>query len=101
MEIHLTPNSKSGKDHLPKIQQPDKYRRYFQIAGITICLECDLDFNKIKFKDELMAFAVDGPGEDNITLRHTFEMPNLNNIEMGKEIYRKPPWAISYKGGKW
>ncbi len=79
----------------------EKHRRYFQIAGITVCLEGDLDFNTIKFKDQLNAFAVDGPGEDTITLRHHFELPALAGKDMGRELYRKPPWAISAKNGTW
>lgn len=78
-----------------------KNRRYFQVAGITVCVESDLDFDTINFKDELMAFVVDGPGDDNVMLRHHFELPNLTGKDLGRERYRKPPWAISCKNGTW
>lgn len=77
------------------------YRRYFQIAGITVCVESDLDFNRIKFKDALLAFSVDGPGEDNVIFRHYFEIPGLEGIDLGQELYRKPPWSIYRKGDSW
>lgn len=78
------------------------HRRYFRIADITVRIESDLDFRKVKFKDELMAFAVDGPGDDNVEFRHIFELPDLEGKDLGKELYRKPPWAISRKkDGTW
>ncbi|MGB5218277.1 MAG: radical SAM protein [Smithella sp.] len=78
------------------------HRRYFQIAGITVRIESDVDFSQIKFKEELTAFAVDGPGDDNVTFRHHFELPDLEGKDLGKELYRKPPWAISRdKNGAW
>ncbi len=78
------------------------HRRYFRIAGITVRIESDLDFSKIKFKEELTAFAVDGPGDDNVEFRHHFELPDLQGKDLGKELYRKPPWAISRdKNGTW
>jgi MoaA/NifB/PqqE/SkfB family radical SAM enzyme len=79
-----------------------QHRRYFQIAGITVCVESDLDFDTIKFKDELAPFAVEGPGDDNVTLRHYFELPDLTGQDLGEELYRKAPWTISrQKNGAW
>jgi hypothetical protein len=49
-----------------------------------------------------MAFAADGSGSDNIEIRHFFELPDLEGKDLGKELYRKPPWAISrMKDGTW
>ncbi len=75
------------------------HRKYFQIAGITVRIESDLDLSIIKIKEELKAFEVSGPGDDNVTLRHHFELPDLTGKDLGREIYRKPPWAISEKNG--
>ena len=78
------------------------HRRYFRIAGITVRIESDLDFSRIKFNDELMAFSVEGPGEDNVEFRHYFELPDLEGKNLGKELYRKTPWAIyRNKDGTW
>lgn len=77
------------------------HRRYFKIAGITVRVESDLDLRQVTFKDELLAFAVDGPGEDMVSLRHHFEIPNLRDHDIGEEVYRRVPWAISRKGDTW
>lgn len=77
------------------------HRKYFQIAGITVCIESDLNLSKTGFKQELEAFEVDGPGKDNVSFRHYFELPDLAGKDLGKELYRKAPWAISKKNGTW
>jgi MoaA/NifB/PqqE/SkfB family radical SAM enzyme len=85
-----------------KTEWQERHRRYFRIAGITVRVESDLDFDAIRFKPELAAFAVDGPGDDNVTLRHYFELPDLKGRDLGQELYRKAPWAISQqKNGTW
>lgn len=84
-----------------KEECPDEHRRYFQIAGITVCMESDLDFNEVKFKKELTAFSVSGPGEDNVVLRLYFESPDLKGMDLGREVYRKAPWVISRANGTW
>jgi MoaA/NifB/PqqE/SkfB family radical SAM enzyme len=79
----------------------DKHRRYFRIAGITVRVESDLDLGAVKFDEKFASFAVDGPGDDNVTLRHYFEMPDLKGKNLGVELYRKAPWAISRQDGSW
>jgi len=64
-------------------------------------METDLDLSKIRFKNELEAFETSGPGEDNVSFRHIFELPALAGKDLGTELYRKPPWAISRKNGAW
>ena len=68
---------------------------------ITVRVESDLDLQETKFKEELTRFEVDGPGDDNVTLRHHFELPDMKGKDTGEELYRKPPWAISRKNGTW
>jgi hypothetical protein len=77
------------------------HRRFFQIAGITISVESDLDFATVKFPEALETFAVEAPGEDSVTLRHHFDMPDLQGQDLGKEFYRRAPWAISHLNGNW
>jgi MoaA/NifB/PqqE/SkfB family radical SAM enzyme len=80
----------------------DQHYRYFQIAGITVRVESDLDFDTIKFTDGFAPFVVEGPGDDTVTLRHHFELPDLTGKDLGEELYRKAPWAISrQKNGAW
>jgi MoaA/NifB/PqqE/SkfB family radical SAM enzyme len=84
-----------------KMQWPSKHRRYFQIAGITVRVESDLDFGTVGFSQELARFAAAGPGDDNVALRHYFEVPDMRHMDLGDELYRKAPWAISRKNGRW
>ena len=84
-----------------QVEWQDKHRRYFRTAGITVRVESDLDFDEVKFKKEFSPFAVAGPGEDNVTLRHYFELPGLKGKDLGEELYRNAPWAISRKNGTW
>lgn len=77
------------------------HRRYFQIAGITVRVESDVELTGIRFSDALMRFTADGPGDDNVTIRHRNEMPDFTGMDLGRELYRKPPWSISCKNGVW
>ena len=101
MEIYqvLQPDNKKSYELMQQLHQNP--RRYFNIAGITVCVESTLDLDTAKFKEELEAFAVSGPGEDNVTLSHHFAMPALDNLDLGKEVYRKAPWAIYQNDNHW
>lgn len=68
--------------------------RYYRIAGLTIKVESDLPITDTTFHPKFRIFQVDGPGEDTISIRHHFFVPNLNELNLGKEIYSKPPWTI-------
>jgi len=91
-----------GKDTMDKA--PDfhpNHCRFFRVAGITVCVESNLDLTGISFKDELVAFAVDGPGDDTILLRHHFGLPDITGLDLGKKLYEKAPWAIYNLDGRW
>ncbi len=75
--------------------------RYYQIAGVTIQLESDVPMTDTTFHPKFKYFEVNGPGKDTITIRHHFSIPDLNNWDIGEEIYRKPPWAIYSNGPSW
>ncbi|MEI7824928.1 MAG: radical SAM protein [Chlorobiaceae bacterium] len=77
------------------------HRRYFKIAGITVRVESDLPINDTTFHTKFSSFQVDGPGEDTVTIRHHFGMPDLKGQDLGKELYRKAPWAISRQNGSY
>ncbi len=82
-----------------KTQRSD--HRYYYIAGITIRMESDLPITDTTFHPKFKHFEVKGPGEDTITIRHHFSLPDLNGWDMGEEVYRKPPWAIYRNGPSW
>ena len=77
------------------------HRCYYQIAGITIQVDSELPMTDATFHPKFKLFKVEGPGEDTITIRHHFSMPDLNGWNLGEEVYRKPPWAIYGKGDSW
>ena len=73
------------------------HRRYFQIADITVKVESDLPFRASTLHDKFRKFEVPEPGKDVISMRHHFALPDLSLLDLGREVYRKPPWAI-YRG---
>ena len=75
--------------------------RYYHIAGIIIRMESDLPITDATFHPKFKHFEVSGPGEDTITIRHHFSLPDLIDWDMGEEVYRKPPWAIYKNGPSW
>jgi MoaA/NifB/PqqE/SkfB family radical SAM enzyme len=77
------------------------HRRYYQIADITIQLDSDLPIADSTFHPKFKLFEVNGPGEDTITIRHHFSLADLNGQGLGKEVYRKSPWAIYRKDNSW
>ena len=78
-----------------------RHCRHYQIGGVTIQVEADLPITDATFHPKFKAFEVDVPGEDTITIRHHFSLPDLNGRNMGEEVYRKAPWAVYRKGHSW
>lgn len=75
--------------------------RYYDVAGVTLKVESDLPFTESTFHEKFAAFRVDEPGEDVISIRHHFELPPLEDVQLSKLHYRKPPWAIYKNGSSW
>jgi len=69
-------------------------RRYYGIAGLTVQVESDLPITDTTFEPKFAVFEVDGPGPDTIVVRHHFGLPSLDEADLGRELYRRPPWAI-------
>lgn len=84
-------NRKWEKDHC----------RYYQTAGITICVESDIAFTEKTFHPKFQSFAAAGPGHDTIYVRHHFSLPRLEIKDKGKVVYQKPPWVIHQSGNGW
>ncbi len=75
--------------------------RHFRVGGITVRVESDLPFSETTFHPKFAGFAVDGPGEDTVSIRHHFELLVLPEAERGEEVHRRPPWTIYRKGRSW
>jgi hypothetical protein len=75
--------------------------RHYRIGGITLKVISDLSITDATFSKKFKPFEVGGPGEDMVTIRHHFSLPNLKRRFLGEEVYRKPPWAIFKRGHSW
>ncbi len=75
--------------------------RYYRIAEITIQVDSDLPISDTTFSKTLELFRVDGSGDDTVTIRHHFELPDLGGQDLGKPLYRRPPWAIYQQDNAW
>ena len=76
-------------------------RRYYQLAGLTLQVDCDLPIANGTFAPRFRPFEVDAPGEDVIRYSHHFEVPALAGSDLGEEVHRRPPWAIYRKKDSW
>jgi hypothetical protein len=77
------------------------HRRCYQIAGITIQLQSNLPISDQTFEPELKQFEVASPGSDIISISLHFLLPDLQGIDLGKEVYRRPPWVIYRQERSW
>ena len=68
--------------------------RYFQIAGLTVCLDSELDLHKEKFNPAILQFEVNQPGDEKVFLNQSFSIPKIKIEKLGKLLINKQPWAI-------
>jgi hypothetical protein len=64
-------------------------------------VEADLPITDRTFDGKFDPFMVDGPGADTVVLRHHFSLPEVKGTDLGREVYRKPPWAIYRREDSW
>lgn len=76
-------------------------RRYYRIADITIQVDSELPITDATFHPKFKLFEADGPGEDTVVIKHHFSLPDLDGKDLGKEVYRRPLWAIYKKYNSW
>lgn len=89
------------ENHKFKEDWQKTHRRYYKIADITMQVDSDLLITDNTFHSKFKLFEVNEPGDDTISIRHHFSLPDLGGKSLGKEVYRKPPWAIYQKGDSW
>ena len=77
------------------------YRRYYQLAGITIQVDSDLPITDESFHPKFKHFEIERPGDDIVRINHHFFLPDMDGQDLGKEVHRKPPWAIFKKKNSW
>jgi hypothetical protein len=69
-------------------------RQSYQAAGITFTVSSDLPITPQTFSSGIALFRADGPPQDLVRIRHHFSLPDLQEVCLGRQVYRKPPWAI-------
>ncbi len=77
------------------------HRRHYRIADITVQIDSDLPIEKGTYKPKFDLFRADGPGPRNIEIHHHFSLPDTEGKDLGRLIYRHPPWAIYRKDKAW
>ncbi len=86
-----------------------EHRRTWQIGGMTVQVDADRPIAQGTFSEKFRTFeapdadgaAAGADGLPVIRLRHHFDLPDLHGRELGREMYRKPPWAVYRQGSSW
>ena len=76
-------------------------RRWFQSGGSTIQVEADRPITSQTFAPKFEAFEVNGPGSDTIFIHHRFGLPDLQGRDLGRQVYRRTPWAVFERPDAW
>jgi radical SAM protein with 4Fe4S-binding SPASM domain len=78
-----------------------EHRAFFKIADITIQVDADLPITERTFHPKFKIFQVPGRENDTVSIMHHFSVPEISQIDLGQEVYRKIPWAIYRKKNFW
>ncbi len=77
-----------------KQEQKMSGTHYYQIAGITLKITADFELADDTFPPAYSKFRVNGSGTDNAAIHHIPSIPDLGSLNLGRRIYRHPPWEI-------
>jgi len=75
--------------------------RYFKFADVTIKIESDLLITEETFPPTFCLFQTDEPGKDIINIQHHFEMPHLDEKDLGTVVYQRGSWEVRRKKSSW
>jgi MoaA/NifB/PqqE/SkfB family radical SAM enzyme len=75
--------------------------RFYGLAEIPFRIESDLPILDSTFAPKFKHFEISESESTPVVIKHHFTLPPYANEGMGKEVYRKIPWAISRKGHHW
>lgn len=79
----------------------EKYSAYYQIADFTIEVKSDLPFKENTIHEKFDLFKVNGPGQDTVSIHHHFNLLDIDQMDLGREVYRKEPWVIFQQPEAW
>lgn len=77
------------------------HRRFYAVGGLTVEVDADLPFADETFHPKFELFRSSGPSGPVIRIHHHFSLPDLEGEDLGREVYRRPPWAVYRKGSAW
>jgi MoaA/NifB/PqqE/SkfB family radical SAM enzyme len=75
-------------------------RRYYKIADMTIQLDADMPIKDNTFLPVFKKFETRKPGRDILYIQHHFCLPPIER-DLGRGLYKRPPWAIYQKDNAW
>jgi len=78
-----------------------EHRRYYSVGGMTLLIEADLPFTETTFGPKLKPFEIREPGDDLISIRHHFKLPDIREEELGRDFHGKAPWTVYQQGDSW
>ena len=77
------------------------HRRYYQVAGVTLQVDGEIPIQENTFHPKFDRFLVKNPGDDVVVLRHHFYIRDLDDVYLGKEVYRTGSWAVYRRTDTW
>lgn len=77
------------------------HKKLFQVGGIDLEFNSEIDIKSDTFAPKFKLFEIDEPGHDKVVLNHYFNLPEINEDQYEKEVYRKSPWIIYKNGDQW
>ena len=77
------------------------HRKYYRIGGVTLQLESELAFRDDTLHPKFQHFEIAGPGPEMITVRHHFDLPDLEPLANATPVYDRPPWIIFQRESGW
>lgn len=75
--------------------------RCYEIAGVSVRLDAGLPFSDRSFDPKFTKFRTSRAGNDSVRLHLRFSLPDIRKQDLGREVYRKPPWAIYRRRDSW
>jgi hypothetical protein len=75
--------------------------RFIGIGGITFRIEAEFPLSDYLFDPILKPFECTAIETEFIVLQYLTKLPNLCELDIGEQIYRKPPWAIYSSSDSW
>jgi len=93
----------AGAEETARAAWAATHRRDYRVAGLDVRVEADLPIADSTFRPKFELFRVrEGRvAGDGLSIRHHFALPRLEGADLGREVYRRPPWAVYRRNDAW